>query len=90
MTTMTHTTTERITSLGYQMEAKGIDADPVDLQLLAHTATDLGLNEILVGLMIDEDEPEVARMRAFERVSVQVANRLRYGTDSRTSLRPAC
>ena len=76
METTTHTTTARIKALGYQMEARGIDADPVDLLLLAHTARDLNVSEILVGLMIDEDEPEVARMRAFGRVSMQVAMRL--------------
>jgi hypothetical protein len=75
-TTTTHTTTARIKSLDLVLEAKGITADPVNLLLLAHTARDLGVNELLVSIMINEDEPEVARIRAYSRVAVQVANRL--------------
>ncbi len=75
MDTTAHTTTARIKDLGFQMEARGIDADPVDLLLLAHTARELGVSEILVTLMIDEDEPEIARLRAFARVCIQVSMR---------------
>ena len=76
MDATTRTTTARIDDLGYRMEARGIAADPVNLLLLAHTATDLGVNQILVDVMVDEDQPEVVRMRAFAKVSVQVAMRL--------------
>ncbi len=88
MESTTHTTTARIKSLGYQLEADGISADPVDLLLLAHTARDLGVNGLLIDLMIDEEEPEVARIRAFSRVAVQVNNRLHEGmhTDERELL----
>lgn len=79
MITDTHTTTARIKSLDFQLEADGIAADPVNLLLLAHTARDLGVNELLVSLMVDEDEPEVARIRAYARVAVQVAAALRDG-----------
>jgi hypothetical protein len=77
MTLDTHTTTARIKSLDFVLEANGITGDPVNLLLLAHTARDLGVNELLVSLMVDEDEPEVARIRAYARVAVQVAARLR-------------
>lgn len=92
MNTATHTTTARIASLDYLVEARGIAADPVSLLLLAHTATDLGVNEILVNLMVDEHEPEVARIRAYARVAVQVANRLGDAASStdRRELQPAC
>jgi hypothetical protein len=76
METTTDLNIARIEDLGYELEAGGIDADPVNLLLLAHTARDLGVNEMLVSLMIDEEEPRVARMRAFARVSVQVSMRL--------------
>jgi len=76
MTTTTHTTTARLKTLDLVLEAKGITADPVNLLLLAHTARDLGINELLVSIMINEDEPEVARIRAYSRVAVQVASRL--------------
>lgn len=91
MITTTHTTTARIKSLDFQLEANGIAADPVNLLLLAHTARDLGINELLVSLMVDEDEPEVARVRAYARVSVQVAAALRDGaTVEHRELQPAC
>ena len=72
--TTTHTTSARLKSLDTVLEA--ITADPVNLLLLAHTARDLGINELLVSIMIGEDEPEVARIRAYSRVAVLVANRL--------------
>lgn len=91
MITDTHTTTARIKSLDFQLEADGIAADPVNLLLLAHTARDLGVNELLVSLMVDEDEPEVARIRAYARVAVQVASALRNGaTIEHRELQPAC
>jgi hypothetical protein len=92
MTLDTHTTTARIKSLDFVLEADGITGDPVNLLLLAHTARDLGVNELLVSLMVDEDEPEVARIRAYARVAVQVAARLREQAtvvDAR-ELQPAC
>lgn len=93
MTIETHTTTARIKSLDYRVEAGGIDADPVNLLLLAHTARDLGINELLVSLMVDEAEPEVVRVRAYGRVAVQVAAQLRDGSDIgivERELQPAC
>lgn len=91
MITDTHTTTARIKSLDFQVEKGGIAADPVSLLLLAHTARDLGINELLVSLMINEDEPEVARIRAYARVAVQVAAALREGAVvEHRELQPAC
>jgi hypothetical protein len=92
MITDTHTSTARIKSLDFMLEADGIAADPVNLLLLAHTARDLGVNELLVSLMVDEDEPEVARIRAYARVAVQVAGLLRdqAATVTERELQPAC
>ena len=64
----THTNHAAIETLGYAIEARGIDADPVALLLLAHSARDLGINEILVSVMVDEDQPAVVRVRAFARL----------------------
>lgn len=63
-------------ALGYAIEARGIDADPVALLRLAHTARDLGVTDILVGLMVDEDQPAAPRIRAFARVSTIVSSAL--------------
>jgi hypothetical protein len=88
MVTDLNTASARLASLDYGIEAGGISADPVSLLLLAHEARDLGVSELLVSLMIDEDQPEVARIRAYARVAVQVANR-RFSTAERV-LQPAC
>lgn len=93
MITDPRTTAARITALDFLLEAEGIAADPVTLLLVAHTARDLGVDEILVSVMVDEDEPEVARLRAYARVSVQVASLLREPAVAVTAdreLQPAC
>ena len=93
MITDIRTTTARITSLDYLLEADGIAADPVSLLLLAHTARDLGVNELLVSIMVDEREPEVARLRAYARVAVQVGNLLTEQVPAAAverELQPAC
>lgn len=95
----TQTTTAETTSmhaladLGFAIEDRGINADPVALLLLAHTARDLGVNDFLVGLMVHEDEPANARVRAFARVSSAVS--LALATDTsvaprKRELLPAC
>lgn len=76
MNTDTTTTTHEIESLGLAIEACGIDADPVRLRLLARTARDLGVNDLLVKVMVDEDAPANARVRAFARVSSAVSDAL--------------
>ena len=73
--TPAHTTSTRIASLGRAIDA-GFEPDPCELLLLAHTARDLGVDDVLVSVMIDDAQPSVARVRAFTRVSVQVAARL--------------
>ncbi len=74
MNTTTHaTTTREIETLGFAIEACGIDADPVTLLLLAHAARDLGISDLLVNVMVDEDAPKNARVRAFARVSSLVS-----------------
>ena len=93
MITDTRTTTARITSLDHLLEADGIAADPVSLLLLAHTARDLGVDELLVSIMVDEREPEVARLRAYARVAVAVSALLREGDRTvavERELQPAC
>ncbi len=72
MNTVT-TTTREIETLGFAIEAGGIYADPVTLLLLAHAARDLGVSELLVTTMVDEDAPKNARIRAFARVSSLVS-----------------
>lgn len=73
-------TTTSLTHLGYAIEADGITADPDSLALLALAARDLGVSEVLVDVMTDEQAPPVVRVRAFGRVSSSVAGRI--GTDT--------
>ena len=92
MVTDLNTTSARLAALDYGIEAAGISADPVSLLLLAHEARDLGISELLVSLMVDEAQPEVARIRAYARVSVQVSNRrsTRSFATAERELEPAC
>ncbi|MDP1879277.1 MAG: hypothetical protein Q8M17_17145 [Actinomycetota bacterium] len=89
-TSASTTTTGAIKALGHAIEDHGIEADPVSLLLLAHAARDLGVNDVLVGVMVDEDEPSVARIRAFGRVSTLVSTQLQSSVTSLRELQPAC
>ncbi len=85
------TTTREIAVLGFAIEACGIHADPVTLLLLAHAARDLGVNELLVNVMVDEDAPANARIRAFARVSSEVSLAISEPTATpQRELLPAC
>lgn len=85
------TTTREIDALGFAIEACGIDADPVTLLLLAHAARDLGVNDLLVNVMVDEEAPANARIRAFARVSSSVSLAISEpDVAPRRELLPAC
>ncbi len=92
MITDTQTMSARIAALDFALEDGGIAADPVNLLLLAHTANDLGVDDLMVSVMVDEGEPEVARIRAYAKVAVQVSSRLRGSVTARMDreLQPAC
>ena len=51
----------------------GISADPRGITELAETAQRLGIRPVLVDVLLDEAQPEVARLRAFTRVSCAVS-----------------
>jgi hypothetical protein len=55
--------------LAHRIESEGFGDDSLDLLVMAHAARDLHVNEILVQVMIDDREPEVARERAFAMVA---------------------
>jgi hypothetical protein len=86
------TTTDSIEYLGNEIAEHGISANPTSLSLLAHAARDLGVNEVLVDVMVDDREPANARVRAFARVSTTVSLALRDGFTPRVEreLAPAC
>lgn len=95
MITDSNPSTTSLAVLDYVIEDAGMSADPVSLLLLAHEARDLGVSELLVALMVDEAQPEVARIRAYARVSVQVANHrssrsTRSFATAERELEPAC
>jgi hypothetical protein len=66
---MSITTTHRLSE---RVLADGIDSDRVNLLLLGHDALEAGVSPILIDVMTDEDAPEVARVRAFGRVSARL------------------
>ena len=73
------TTAQTINALAGRLLDHGFGDDSLDLLVIAHAARDLGVNDILVQLMIDDQQPEVARMRAFARVSSAISSRLDAG-----------
>jgi len=58
-----------IQSLAHRIASEGFGDDSLDLLVVAHAARDQHVNEILVQVMIDDQEPEVARERAFAMVA---------------------
>ncbi|MEI6362641.1 MAG: hypothetical protein WCP95_10950 [Actinomycetes bacterium] len=86
------TTRDSIEYLGNEIAENGIPSDPTSLSLLASAARDLGVNDVLVDVMVDDHEPENARVRAFARVSTTVSTALRDGFVPRVEreLAPAC
>ena len=63
------TISSTIHSLALSISSEGFGDDSLDLLVMAHAARDLGINEVLVQVMIDDLEPEVARERAFAMVA---------------------
>lgn len=52
-------------------------ATPADLNVLAETAEVIGLSPVLGAVLVDPDEPIVARERAFSRIACAVSGRVR-------------
>lgn len=77
------TTAERVESLAQELSVRGMSADPVNVLLLAHTARDLGVHEVPISVMVDEEAPEVARLRAYAVVASAVTSRLVAATEER-------
>jgi hypothetical protein len=86
------TTTDSIEFLGNEIAEYGIPSDPTGLRMLASTARDLGVSDVLVDVMVDDHEPANARVRAFARVSTSVSMAIREGFVPRDAreLAPAC
>ncbi len=74
METNMETISSTIHSLALSIDAEGFGDDSLDLLVMAHAARDLGISEILVQVMIDDLEPEVARERAFAMVARLMAS----------------
>ena len=69
MNTIDMTTTASVSRLTEQVASRGIDANRLELLTFAHRAQDLGVSGVLIGVMVDEDAPIAARLRAYGRVS---------------------
>jgi hypothetical protein len=78
-----------LSALDEQVAAHGMAADPAALGVLAHAARDLGVTDVLVSVMVDEDEPEAARVRAYSKVSSAVSGQV-SGPVVLRELQPAC
>ncbi len=72
----TNATRAQLAALAETIAQGGMAADPVNVLLVAHTARDLGVSATLVSVLADEQEPSVARERAFGRVSALIDARL--------------
>ena len=83
------TTVPLLSVLDEDVAARGMKADPTAVLLLAHAARDLGVNDTLVSLMVDEGEPEVARIRAYAKVASAVSSRVHVPIEERV-LQHAC
>ncbi|MFM8894055.1 MAG: hypothetical protein ACKOE2_01460 [Actinomycetales bacterium] len=60
-----------VSRLTDRVASSGIDADRLQLLNLAHDARDLGVSSVLIDVMVDEQAPIVARLRAYGRVSAR-------------------
>lgn len=57
------------------LAAEGVTSDPASLARLADAARSTGVSEVLVSIMVDDRERVAPRVRAYGRVSAQVAAR---------------
>lgn len=60
---------DRIIRMGEVIARDGIAAAGVDVLLLAHDARDHGVDDVVIGVLVDEKAPAVVRERAFARVA---------------------
>lgn len=66
----------RLAALGWQLERDGMVGHEADVAEIAHLAADVGVSPVLVGVLADGREPEVARIRAFGLVALGLSRRL--------------
>jgi hypothetical protein len=60
---------DRIIRMGEVIARHGITGAGMDVLLLAHDARDLGVDDVVIDVLIDEAAPAVVRERAFARVA---------------------
>ena len=69
-----------IEGLAERVASAGLAATtPGDLTTLAKAGVAAGVPEVVCDVLVDTDEPEVARIRAFSRVTCAVTGRLAAG-----------
>lgn len=67
--------TKAVIDLAEAVDRDGLDLHATTLFALAEQASDIGVSRVLRQVMLDTDEPYVARVRAFTLMSGAVANR---------------
>jgi hypothetical protein len=59
--------------LAWELESRGFAGQEAAVRQVVRSARALGLSRVVVDVLADPDEPEVARLRAFGRVAVQLS-----------------
>lgn len=66
-------TRSSLQGLGRRVAETGISINATQLNDLAEAATELGISPVLISVLTDDTQPEVARIRAFERVTCAIS-----------------
>lgn len=62
-------TRHSLQTLGQRVAQAGVDVDPTALADLAASAQAAGVSPVLIEVLLDQNAPSNARLRAFERIS---------------------
>jgi hypothetical protein len=59
--------------LARDLEQDGFQGHELSIRQVAHSACAAGVSPVIVAILADPSEPEVARLRAFGRVATELA-----------------
>jgi hypothetical protein len=65
--------TPHLVQLAWDLESRGFEGHEVAVRQVVRSARIAGVSRILVDVLADPTEPEVARMRAFGRIAAALA-----------------
>jgi hypothetical protein len=64
---------DQLPNLAWALSSDGLDAHEVSIRQVVSWARAAGVSPVLVGILADPSEPEVARLRAFGRIATALA-----------------